>query len=201
MATVSGALISQYLGGTAMVWHFRFGYLALALVGFRVLWGLIGSRHARFASFVRGPLAILRYLRGQAGEHDATPGHNPLGALSVLAMLGLVMLQAGSGLFASDDIANQGPLAKFVEQEVAEKIGWLHAEYGARIIYGLICLHLAALAYYRLRRHINLIWPMITGDKTLAQATDAVQDDWRLWARALICFLGCLGLVGYIISL
>lgn len=201
VVAVSGALVSQYLGGTAMAWHFRFGYLALTLVGFRVIWGLIGSRHARFASFVRGPKAILHYLRGGATSDNAEPGHNPLGALSVLAMLGVIGLQAGSGLFASDDIAAQGPLAKWINQGLSEQIGWLHVEYGAKLIYGLICLHLAAIAYHRLRHHVNLVWPMISGDKPHAKASDAIHDSWRLSALALICFLSCVAIVGYVISL
>lgn len=198
---ISGALVTQYLGGTAMAWHFRFGYLALSLVGFRVIWGLIGTRHARFASFVRGPGVILAYLRGRVAPDEATPGHNPLGALSVLAMLGVVLLQTGSGLFASDDIAAQGPLAKFVDQGLSEQISTLHAQVGAKVIYALVGLHLCAIAYYRLRRRVNLIWPMVSGDKMPARASDAVKEGWGVWVRALICFLACAATVGYLTSL
>ncbi len=198
---ISGALVSQYLGGTAMAWHFRFGYLALSLVGFRVIWGLIGTRHARFASFVRGPSVVIAYLRGRMAPDKTTAGHNPLGALSVLAMLAVVLLQTGSGLFASDDIAAQGPLAKFIDQDLSEQISSLHAQLGANVIYALVGLHLCAIAYYRLRRRVNLVWPMVCGDKAPASASDAVTEGWGLWALALLCFLACAGLVGYLISL
>lgn len=201
VVAVTGALISQYLGGTAMAWHFRFGYLALALVGFRMGWGLIGSRHARFASFVRGPAALINHLRGGIAPGKTTPGHNPLGALSVLTMLGVILLQAGLGLFASDDIAAQGPLARFIDPGLSEQLSTLHAQLGTKVIYILICLHLGAITYYLLRRRINLIWPMITGDKTHADVSDAIHEGWRLWARALICFLVCAATVGYIASL
>lgn len=189
---ISGALLTQYMGGTAMAWHFRFGYLALSLIGFRLIWGLIGSRHARFASFVRGPAVILAYMRGRQTAGETHPGHNPLGALSVLAMLVVILLQAGSGLFASDDIASQGPLAKFIEQDLSEQISTLHAHVGAKLIYTLVGLHLCAIAYYRLRHHLHLVWPMLCGNKELPDTRDAVSDNWRLRALALACFLACV---------
>ena len=84
---VCGSFVTIKLGGAWMVWHERIGYAVLSLVTFRLVWGFVGGRYARFASFVRGPSAVLAYLRGQ-GSHS--PGHNPLGALSVLAMLAAV---------------------------------------------------------------------------------------------------------------
>ena len=107
LALVVGSVVSVKIGGGAMVWHGRFGQAILGLVVFRVVWGLIGSRTARFASFVRGPRAIADYLAGRWRG----VGHNPLGALSVLAMLAVIGFQAATGLFAYDDIAFRGPMA------------------------------------------------------------------------------------------
>jgi cytochrome b len=113
-ATVIGSVISAKIGGNAMVWHFRLGALVIALVAFRVLWGLVGGRWSRFASFIYAPSTVLRYLRGQArpGEH-LDVGHNPLGSFSVFALLGFLALQAATGLVADDEIANVGPLNRF----------------------------------------------------------------------------------------
>ena len=96
LALVVGSVVSVKIGGGAMVWHGRFGQAILGLVVFRIVWGLIGSRTARFASFVRGPRAIADYLAGRWRG----VGHNPLGALSVLAMLAVIGFQAATGLFA-----------------------------------------------------------------------------------------------------
>ena len=93
-----------------MVWHFRFGYVVISLLAFRLVWGLVGGRWSRFSSFIYAPGTVLRYLRGRsrAGEHQV--GHSPLGSLSVFALLVILALQVGTGLVADDEIANVGPL-------------------------------------------------------------------------------------------
>lgn len=142
-----------------MDWHRYSGYAILGLVAFRVLWGCVGSSTARFAGFVRSPAATLRYLRGE----KARPGHNPLGAWSVLAMLGLLALQVGLGLFAVDvDGFESGPLS----DRVSFDAGRLAAEWHEVVFNGLlvlIALHVAAVVAYLVFRRDNLIWPMITG--------------------------------------
>jgi cytochrome b len=107
---VIGSFMSVKLGGNAMIWHGRFGYFVLTLLFFRLIWGFVGTHHARFAQFIKSPQAILAYLKNPA----ETPGHSPIGAISVLVLLGLFLAQALAGLFASDDIAFDGPLAKYV---------------------------------------------------------------------------------------
>ena len=95
-----------------MEWHRTSGYAILALVVFRLFWGLAGGRTARFARFVRGPRAVIAYVRGGAG---AAPGHNPLGGWSVVAMLATVAAMVTAGLFAVDvDGLESGPLADYV---------------------------------------------------------------------------------------
>jgi cytochrome b len=141
-------------------WHYRAGLLILGLIVFRLVWGFVGSSTARFESFVRGPRAIADYLRGRSGF---VLGHNPLGALSVLALLGMVSLEVGLGLFASDeDGFLVGPFAAFVSEDLAETLTDLHADLFDYLLI-LIGLHLAAIAFYLLVKRENLVGPMLGG--------------------------------------
>jgi cytochrome b len=197
VVTVGGALITQSVGGTAMDWHFRLGYAALALVLFRVLWGLVGPRYARFSSFLKPPAAILEYVKGRASAH--TPGHNPLGGLSVLAMLAVILLQAGSGLFANDDIASEGPLAHLVDKAWSDQLSWVHTQITGQLIYALIELHLTAIVYHRVRRKVDLVTPMVTGDQASHASAQPANDSSRVRVIALVvmgvCAMGVHALV------
>ena len=140
-------------------WHRASGYVLLALVCFRLAWGLVGSETARFASFLKGPRGVADYLRG-AGRPAV--GHNPLGGLSVAAMLVMLLVHIGLGLFAVDeDGLDPSPLAKFVSFETGRAIAKLH-HVTFYVLLGLIALHLAAIAYYAARR-VDLVTPMLTG--------------------------------------
>ncbi len=160
---VTGAMISGQIGGNLMIWHGRLGVFVAGLLGFRLAWGLVGSTHARFASFVRGPSAIHAYLRGQ--WHGL--GHNPLGALSVLGMLTALGLQTLGGLFGNDDIAFQGPLYPLIAKETSDWLTGLHRK-GFWLILLLVATHLAAIVFYLRVRGDNLIRPMITGRRHVA---------------------------------
>jgi cytochrome b len=173
-----------------MDWHFRCGYIALTLIVFRILWGLVGPRYARFSSFLFGPSALLAYLRNASGA-PRTLGHTPVGSLSVFALLAIIAVQASAGLFASDDIASEGPLARLVSNAVVERASWLH-HFNEPVILGLVALHLLAIFFYRLFKRQSLIMPMVVGDRLLpASAVDAepaelaARDDAGMRARAL----------------
>ena len=153
--------VTGKIGGNWLEWHRRAGFLVLGLVMFRVIWGFVGGYHARFANFVRGPKAIMAYLRGTQKEGA---GHNPLGALSVLAMLAVIGFQAGSGLFANDDVMLEGPYAAMVGKDLSDWLTKLH-KINSFVILGLVALHVAAIAYYFFRKHNNLVWPMVIGNK------------------------------------
>lgn len=201
-ASVCGALLTPHLGDTAMPWHFRCGYTALTLVIFRLMWGMVGTRHARFFSFVKGPRAIWAYLRGSnRSASKPTAGHNPLGALSVLAMLAIVLMQAASGLFSNDDIASEGPLAQLIDKALSDQISHWHAHITPLIIYSLIALHIAAIVAYWLFKRVNLVSPMVSGDKADVSPTEAVSDGWANWLRALICLASSTALVWWLIHL
>ncbi|MBX3635291.1 MAG: cytochrome b/b6 domain-containing protein [Rubrivivax sp.] len=201
-AALVGSVASAKIGGAAMTWHFRFGYLVLGLLVFRVLWGLVGGRWSRFASFVYAPGTLVRYLRGQArpGEH-LDVGHSPLGALSVFALLAIVAVQVGTGLVADDEIAHLGPLNRFVSGATAlEATAW-HKSWGQWLVIGLAALHVAAVLVYLFVKRRNLIGPMLLGDKALPAGTPASADGLvqRLAAVALAALAG--GVVAWVISL
>ena len=137
-----------------------FGLVVVGLLAFRLVWGFVGSTYARFTHFVRGPATILAYLRGQ--WHGA--GHNPLGALSVLAMLGTLLLLVATGLFANDDIAFEGPLYALIGKELSDRLVGIHRLVEPLIIL-LVVTHIAAIIYYVGFRRERLVMPMIRGWK------------------------------------
>jgi cytochrome b len=162
---VLASVITGELGGNLIDWHGRVGVLLLGLLVFRLIWGFIGSTHARFANFFPTPERITAYLKGQWQGI----GHNPLGALSAIALLCVLAALVVTGLFANDDIAFQGPLFNLVSKDLSNKLSSLHAlSFNALIV--LVPLHLAAIVYYvRVKKH-NLVVPMLTGEKIVPKA-------------------------------
>lgn len=147
----------------AQTWHEWSGYGILFLLVFRLIWGVIGGRHARFSDFVRGPGAVVSYVRNiRGGGGKAYRGHNPLGALSVIALVGLLGLQVVTGLFANDDILYEGPLFHLVDKETSDFLTGIHHQ-SWEVLQILIVLHLAAIAVYLFILKKNLVRPMITG--------------------------------------
>lgn len=157
-------------GPLKMTLHFWCGYVVIGLLAFRLIWGFIGPRSARFSSFVTGPGPILAYLRGfTSREPSHWPGHNPLGALSVIAMLAVLAAQVSTGLISDpDDYINVGPLAKYVSSAARSKAVGLH-HLGGSIILILVLLHVAVILYYRFWKHEDLVKPMVTGWKDTRQ--------------------------------
>jgi len=149
-------------------WHRWSGYAVIGLVLFRIYWGFAGGGAARFSAFVKGPKAIAAYA-AEVGRRDVavTPGHNPLGALSVLALLALLLLQVGTGLFVVDiDAFEGGPLSDRVSYDTGRALAEIH-ELSFRALQALVALHVAAVLYYWLWKRTNLIGAMITGKRTL----------------------------------
>ncbi len=197
--TVAGSVISAKIGGNAMIWHFRLGYLVLALLAFRVLWGLVGGRWSRFASFVYAPATLLRYLRGRAAPQEHLEvGHSPAGALSVFALLGVLLVQLGTGLVADDEIANQGPLNRFVSSDAVMSATSWHKTWGQWLVLGLVALHIAAITFYLLKKNTNLVRPMLVGDKPLPAGTPPSADGLPQRALALLLVALCAGLATWV---
>lgn len=197
---VVGLVVTGNVGGNAMVWHGRLGYAVLALLLFRLVWGFVGGHWSRFGRFVVPPSATLAYLRGRAGSQPSV-GHNPLGAWSVLALLLVLLAQVGSGLFADDEIAFSGPLAVLVSGETVGRLTGYHKEVGKLLLIGLVVLHLAAVAFYRVVRRQDLVRAMVVGDKRLPTPAPASDDSPRAWARAALVLAVCVAMVGGVVAL
>lgn len=190
-ASVIALIVTANIGGNAMEWHLRLGHVVLALLLFRVVWGLVGGHWSRFATFIPGPARLLRHLRGQSRPADKA-GHNPLGALSVLAMLGILGLQVGSGLVSDDEIAFAGPLVRFVSSDtIAWATNW-HTGWGQWLLWTVIGLHLAAIVFYSVVRRDKLVPAMLHGDKVgLPADLPASRDGLASWASALLFAAAC----------
>ena len=199
---VIGSVASAKIGGNAMVWHFRCGCVVLALLAFRLLWGLVGGRWSRFASFAYAPGTVLRYLRGgsRADEHHEA-GHSPLGALSVFALLAVLAAQVATGLVADDEIASVGPLNRFVAGTLASAATGWHKGWGQWLIFGLVGLHVAALLFYRFAQRRDLLGPMLRGDKRLPPGTPASADGWAARLLALLLAALCAAGAGWVFDL
>jgi cytochrome b len=154
------AFVTAKLGGDWMDWHGRAGLAIVALVTFRIVWGIVGSTHARFLSFAPTPARLRAYLTGR--WHGI--GHNPLGALSVFGLLGLLAVQAGTGLFSNDDIAFDGPLSGLIEKARSDSLTGLHHQL-SDVLLVLLGLHIVAIVFYLVVKRHNLIKPMVTGWK------------------------------------
>jgi cytochrome b len=179
---------SAELGGNAMTYHMWSGYGILGLVLFRLLWGLAGSSSARFASFLRGTRGVAAYVRSLLRTDAATGvGHNPLGGWMIVAMLCLLLAQAGTGLFANDDIATEGPLYKLVSKDLSDQLTEIH-EAIFDVLLGLIALHIAAILFYLLVKRDNLVRPMLTGRKQVPAdaAAPKMVSTWRAIPLAAI---------------
>ena len=186
VAAIAAAWATGEAGGSWMVWHGRIGLFIIGLIGFRLAWGVFGSTYARFATFVRGPATILAYLRGQWNGH----GHNPLGALSVLGLLALISLQAGTGLFANnDDIGYTGFLYALVSGDRSTLLTGLHHKIFDLLLI-LIGLHLAAIAFYTLIKKDNLVKPMLSGKKEVEHGESFRGGGWLAFVAALAIALG-----------
>lgn len=188
-----GMVVTGKIGGEAMAWHFRLGYTVLSLLMFRLVWGFMGGHWSRFNVFVVGPKAIWRYLQGR-GTSPST-GHNPLGALSVLALLGFALLQVATGLISDDEIATSGPLAKMASGAWVSRATYYHNAIGQYVLYALVLLHLAAMVFYYFKRKENLVPAMWHGDKELAEPHTSARDDGKSRLMALVMFALCAGLV------
>jgi len=201
-AAVVAQVITGHIGGGAMTWHFRVGYCVFALIVFRLVWGLVGGHWSRFVSFLYGPASVLRYLRNQHGAADLFHvGHNPLGSASVFAMLGILMVQVASGLVADDEIANVGPLNRFVSTAFGLTATAWHKGPGQVIILLLVAVHIGAIVFYRWRKGQDLVGPMVSGNKWLGDGVPASVDDRFSRVRALAIALACAGLVAAVVRL
>jgi cytochrome b len=191
-------LITGFLGGNAMPWHFRFGYCVLTLLLFRLVWGFVGGTWSRFSSFIYAPKHVINYLKGRRDPlHEV--GHNPLGSLSVFAMLAFLLVQVATGLISDDEISAAGPLTRFVANATVQQASNYHINIGKFILIVLVVTHLLAIVFYLVKKSQNLIKPMLHGDKELPLEVLASRDTTNSRFMALlilaICATAVYGLV------
>lgn len=171
---ILGSIVTNYCN--EIVLHSYCGYTALVLIIFRIVWGFIGPHHARFSVFLPSFATLRKYFSPSA---PTVLGHSPLGALAVVALLLIILVQAVSGLFVDDDISFAGPLSKFISLDRVAWMNKIHA-YNHFLVYGMIGLHLSAIAYYQFIKKNNLIGPMLHGDKTLEAGIDGPASPHRI---------------------
>ncbi|MDP2561084.1 cytochrome b/b6 domain-containing protein [Psychrobium sp. 1_MG-2023] len=190
--TVIGCWATHELGSDYIDWHMQLGYIALGLVTFRLIWGFVGPTHARFGQFLPTPSQLIAYIKAtKQGTAPITPGHNPLGSLMVLAMLGLVALQAVSGLFVDDEIFSSGPYYNAAGDAVDKLMSTIH--HNTFDVIGIaIVFHIAAIVFYKLAKKQNLVKAMVTGKKNDGEvkASDAISGS-RIILGLIVAALCC----------
>jgi cytochrome b len=196
-ASLVGLTASGYAGGAWMTWHARIGSLLLALLVFRIVWGFLGGRWSRFANFVPTPAALQRYLRGPATA-DQDAGHSPLGALSILAMLAVLLAQTVTGLLGDDGGGFTGPWNELVSSATGFAATALHKQVGQWLLFGLVALHVLAIGFYRVARRRKLVRAMLDGDKLLPRRVAPARDDARSRLLAAAVLLASLCAVGFV---
>lgn len=175
--TLVGLVICSFITGkigiSAMQYHEWSGVAILVLIVFRLVWGLIGGQQSRFRAFIKGPAAVIRYastLLSKASKQHI--GHNPLGGWSILAMLTSLFIQAGTGLFANDDILTEGPLYYLVSKNTSDWLTGVH-RINQNVLAFLVAIHLGAIIFHLVVKRENLIKPMFTGRKTWENESDS----------------------------
>jgi cytochrome b len=188
VACFIGLLVTSQIGGSAMVWHFRLGYMVMALLLFRIVWGIYGGYWARFSTFLYGPGRILAHLQGRSSPLESV-GHNPLGALSVFAMFAFLSIQVLSGLMSDDEIASAGPLSRFVSATWVSNATFYHKNIGKLLLITLVLAHLGAIVFYFIKKGENLVTPMLNGDKKLSFDAPSTSDTSADRRKAAIVFV------------
>lgn len=201
VACVTGLVITGQLGGNAMIWHFRLGYVVMSLLLFRGVWGLLGGHWSRWSQLPWQPAKVLAYWQGRSPSLHLA-GHNPLGSWSVLTMLFFLALQVATGLVSDDEIAYSGPLSSLVSGNVVSLATHWHKQWGKLILILLVLTHVLALIWYRWRRNLSLVPAMWHGHKHLPTAVPASRDTRgsRLLALAVygLAALAVLALISWV---
>lgn len=172
--SVAGLFISGNVGGNAMLWHMRLGYVVASLLLFRVAWGFVGGYWSRFAQLRLAPRTLLAYVRGQGGDQPQDHlGHSPSGSWSVVALLCLLCAQVTAGLFSDDDIFTAGPLAAHASSDLVSSATFYHTGPGKLAVVLLVVAHIAAIWFYAKKKNRNLVPAMVHGDHEDVVAVNA----------------------------
>ena len=187
-------------GGVMLKYHMWSGFTVLTLVLFRVAWGFVGSRYARFTDFVHGPRRVFGTLGALFDRRPlAIAGHNPLGGWMVVALLVCLLVQTMTGLFANDDLFNEGPLYSHVSKALSDRLTAIH-HVNFSVMVALVGIHVLAVVWHRLRKGEQLVSAMITGRKTLPQGVAVPAEPVGVW-RVLVLIAASAAIVGVLINL
>ncbi|ALK90784.1 cytochrome b/b6 domain-containing protein [Limnohabitans sp. 103DPR2] len=192
-------VITGNVGGNAMVWHFRCGYAVLSLLLFRLLWGFVGGHWSRWRQLSCTPSALRQYFSAQSSQQRYL-GHNPIGSLSVIALMSLLLLQVATGLFSDDEIANAGPLTVWVSESIVSMTTQWHKGFGKGFVLLLIAIHVGAILWYFVKKKENLSRAMLWGDKSSESPATASLDRPLDWLKALLCLALVAALVFVLIN-
>ena len=192
-------VITGNVGGNAMVWHFRCGYAVLSLLLFRLLWGFVGGHWSRWRQLSCTPSALRQYFSARSSQQRFL-GHNPMGSLSVIALMSLLTLQVATGLFSDDEIANAGPLTVWVSESVVSITTHWHKGFGKGLVLLLIAIHVGAILWYFVKKKENLSRAMLWGDKSSESPATASLDRPLDWLKALLCLALVAALVFVLIN-
>jgi len=173
LCVIVGWYLGYYRSFTTIGWHFYIGYAVGGLLLFRVIWGFIGPRPARFAALFWHPADVWRYARGLASRKPSgAAGHSPIGSVSVLAMLVVLAVQVVTGLCAEDDaLFSSGPLAGYLSPSTIVTMTAIHY-YNSKLVLALVGLHVLAIAWYLFWKRENLVVAMISGWKCVRSDED-----------------------------
>ncbi|MGI9324298.1 MAG: cytochrome b/b6 domain-containing protein [Pseudomonadales bacterium] len=200
--SICGSWLTAELGVEYTEWHMRLGYFTIGLLAFRMFWGVLGSRYARFAAWRPRPFAAFAYLKTLFDRQaPRMVGHNPLGALAVWALLILVAVQALSGLFVDDDILFVGPYQPAVSSRLSEQLTDLHHANFDWLLLAL-AVHLLAIAFYGFYKRQNLVAPMVTGRAPVDQASaSALSAPAPAWWKPLLAIGLSIALIALLLTL
>lgn len=167
-SVIAGWCLGEFRSFSTIQWHFYLGYTTGGLIVFRYLWGFVGPAPVRHGTLLKSVPHVLAYTRHLVTrEPSGTPGHNPLGVLSIIAMVLALTFQVTTGLFSEDDgLFSSGPLASEVAGSTVRRLTELH-HIGAKIIITLVGLHVATIVFYQIWKKENLLLPMLTGWKRI----------------------------------
>lgn len=172
VVTILGAWYTSEQDNGLIDLHLTFGYIALGLITFRILWGFLGTKHSQFKNFVPTPKKLINYLKPQDPSQPLhTAGHNPMGSLMVVFMLTIILLQAISGLVMDDDIFTTGPYNGVLDKNIEAVLVFIHTN-SFNFILAAIALHLLAILFYKLVKKKSLVLPMITGKKSAEDVSE-----------------------------
>ena len=191
-----GLVATGLIGNEWLLWHMRMGLAVIALIAFRILWGFVGSRNARFGAFLAGPSRVLRYARSFRGTHEVHATHNPAGGWMVVLLLLALLVQVTTGLFTNDDILWGGPLSERVSKDTSDALSAVHRRWWW-VIVAFSVLHIGAVLAYLAMLRDNLIAPMFTGYKVLPPGAAGQDDGAASLPKALVLMALCAFAVWY----